>query len=50
MKSATAPLPEALQPLELIEGKVTPASLDDQVLKFPGLRHRAPGTSPWPSR
>jgi Ni/Fe-hydrogenase subunit HybB-like protein len=38
MKSAAAELPAALQPLELIEGKVTPASLDDQVLQFPDRR------------
>ncbi|HEX7598874.1 MAG TPA: hydrogenase, partial [Polyangia bacterium] len=38
MKPALAPLPEALQPLELLEGVVTPASLDDQVLQFPGQR------------
>jgi Ni/Fe-hydrogenase subunit HybB-like protein len=38
MKSATAPLPEALQPMELITGVVTPASLDQQVLQFPDRR------------
>jgi Ni/Fe-hydrogenase subunit HybB-like protein len=38
MKSAAAELPAALQPLELIEGKVTPGSLDDQVLQFPDRR------------
>jgi len=38
MKSATAPLPEGLQPLELLQGKVTPGSLDDQVLQFPARR------------
>jgi Ni/Fe-hydrogenase subunit HybB-like protein len=35
MSTATAPLPKELQPLELIEGKVTVGSLDDQVLQFP---------------
>jgi molybdopterin-containing oxidoreductase family membrane subunit len=45
MKPATAPLPDAvtsmpegLKPFVLLEGAVTPASLDDQVLKFPGQR------------
>lgn len=38
MKSATASLPEALEPLELLEGKVTSGSLDDQVLQFPDRR------------
>jgi hypothetical protein len=38
MMSATAALPEALAPLDLIEGTVTPASLDEQVLRFPGQR------------
>jgi Ni/Fe-hydrogenase subunit HybB-like protein len=38
MKSATAPLPEALQPMELVQGEVTPASLDQQVLQFPERR------------
>lgn len=38
MKSAAAELPAALQPMELIEGKVTPGSLDDQVLQFPDRR------------
>jgi len=38
MKPATAPLPEALQPFELIEGVVTSASLDQQVLQFPDRR------------
>jgi len=38
MKAATASLPEALRPLELLQGKVTPGSLDDQVLRFPAER------------
>jgi Ni/Fe-hydrogenase subunit HybB-like protein len=45
MKPATAPvpdvvtaMPEALKPFVLLEGTVTPASLDDQVLKFPAQR------------
>jgi len=38
MKAATASLPEALRPLELLQGKVTPESLDDQVLRFPAER------------
>jgi molybdopterin-containing oxidoreductase family membrane subunit len=38
MNSATAPLPEALQPMELLHGEVTPASLDQQVLQFPDRR------------
>jgi len=38
MKSAAAELPAALQPLELIEGKVSAGSLDDQVLQFPDRR------------
>jgi len=38
MKSAAAELPAALQPMELIEGQVTPGSLDDQVLQFPDRR------------
>jgi molybdopterin-containing oxidoreductase family membrane subunit len=31
-------LPEALRPAELIEGKVTPGSLDDQVLAYPDIK------------
>ena len=38
MKSATASMPRALQPLELLQGRVTPGSLDDQVLQFPARR------------
>ena len=45
MKPATAPvpdvvtsMPEGLKPFVLLEGAVTPASLDDQVLKFPAQR------------
>ncbi len=40
MSSVTAPVPvpEALAPMQLIDGRVTPGSLDDQVLKFPGQR------------
>ena len=38
MTSSAAELPAALQPLDLIEGKVTSASLDDQVLQFPDRR------------
>ena len=34
----TAPLPEPLAPMELLAGPVTAASLDEQVLKFPGIR------------
>ena len=38
MKVATASLPEALRPMELLQGPVTPGSLDDQVLQFPAQR------------
>ncbi len=38
MNGAVAPLPEALRPLELIEGPISPGLLDDQVLKFPDRR------------
>jgi Ni/Fe-hydrogenase subunit HybB-like protein len=38
MNPATASLPEALQPMELMAGTVTPASLDQQVLQFPDRR------------
>ena len=38
MKTAAAPLPEALEPMRLMEGEVTSGSLDDQVLQFPDRR------------
>lgn len=38
MKPAAARLPEALLPPSLVEGKVTPGSLDDQVLTFPARK------------
>jgi Ni/Fe-hydrogenase subunit HybB-like protein len=38
VSSATAPLPQALQPMELIEGPISVGALDDQVLKVPARR------------
>ncbi len=38
MSSMTAPVPEPLAPMELIEGQVTAGSLDDQVLRWPAVR------------